>query len=273
MSYEFKPFEELEFSDDWMFGKVMRNPEICKEILELLLDVKIQKIEYPLLQKELNPYYSSKGIRCDVYVKDSNKIFDIEIQNYKQKSFGKRMRYYQSILDCDDLIRGADYDKLKDSYILFICTTPPFEKSNLPRYTFKTFCEENKNIPLDDKSIKVVYNASAFEDEKNENIKAFLKFIHNHTVENNLTDKISNLVYKIKQNEANKTEYTTMNPRERDIFLEGEKQGEISGAEKNKIENAENFLKEGDSPEKVARCIGIPLETVLELQKSLSVNA
>ena len=81
------------------------------------------------------------------------------------------------------------------------------------------FCEEDKNIPLNDKSIKVVYNASAFDEEKNENIKAFLKFIHNHTVENNLTNKISNLVYKIKQNEANKTEYTTMNPRERDIFL------------------------------------------------------
>ena len=142
------------------------------------------------------------------------------------------------------------------------------------------FCEEDKNIPLNDKSIKVVYNASAFDEEKNENIKAFLKFIHNHTVENNLTNKISNLVYKIKQNEANKTEYTTMNPRERDIFLEGEKQGEIrgrsegeiSGAQKKAIDTAKNLLKEGVSAELIAKCVKLPIETILELEKTILEN-
>lgn len=37
-------------------------------------------------------------------------------------------------------------------------------------------------------------------------------------------------------------------------------------------EDAINFLKEGDSPEKISRCIGIPLEKVLELQKQITVN-
>ena len=119
----------------------------------------------------------------------------------------------------------------------------------------------------------MIYNASAFEDEKNEKIKSFLKFIHNHAVEDNLTDKISSLIYKIKQNEANKTEYTAMYPRDRDIFLEGEEQGKIIGAQKKAIETAENLLKEGVSTEIIAKCINLPLETVLELQKSLSVNA
>ena len=39
------------------------------------------------------------------------------------------------------------------------------------------------------------------------------------------------------------------------------------------IEDARNFLKEGDSPEKVARCIGLPLEKVLELQKEITLEA
>ena len=38
------------------------------------------------------------------------------------------------------------------------------------------------------------------------------------------------------------------------------------------IEAAENFLKEGDSPEKVARCIGLPLEQVLQIKENLSVK-
>ena len=41
------------------------------------------------------------------------------------------------------------------------------------------------------------------------------------------------------------------------------------GREEAKIEAAQNFLKEGDSPEKIARCTGLSLEKVLELQKEL----
>lgn len=39
------------------------------------------------------------------------------------------------------------------------------------------------------------------------------------------------------------------------------------------VEAAENLLREGDSPEKIARCTGLPLEKVLELSEKISVNA
>jgi predicted transposase/invertase (TIGR01784 family) len=94
----FKPVEQLEFTDDYMFGYVMRNPEICKELLERLLKIKIERLEYPELQKSISPYYEAKGVRLDVYVKDSDKIFDIEIQNGKKLNLGKRTRYYQSMI-------------------------------------------------------------------------------------------------------------------------------------------------------------------------------
>ena len=38
-----KPIEELTFTDDYMFGHVLRNPDICKELLERLLHIKIEK--------------------------------------------------------------------------------------------------------------------------------------------------------------------------------------------------------------------------------------
>ena len=57
-------------SDDYMFGYVMRNPEISKELLERLLKIKIERLEYPELQKSISPYYEAKGVRLDVYVKD-----------------------------------------------------------------------------------------------------------------------------------------------------------------------------------------------------------
>ncbi len=36
-----KPIEDLTFTDDFMFGRVMQNPEICKGFLERLLEIKI----------------------------------------------------------------------------------------------------------------------------------------------------------------------------------------------------------------------------------------
>ena len=48
-TYSFKPFEELEFSDDFMFKKIMHNPEICAGVIERLLKIKVARIEYPEL--------------------------------------------------------------------------------------------------------------------------------------------------------------------------------------------------------------------------------
>ena len=63
----FKPIEELTFTDDFMFGCIMKNEHICRGVLERLLRMQIGKIEYPTLQKSISPFYESKGIRLDVY--------------------------------------------------------------------------------------------------------------------------------------------------------------------------------------------------------------
>ena len=77
----FKPVDELTFTDDYLFGTIMRDPEICAGVIERLLKIKVGHIEYPEIQKTLKPAYESKGVRFDVYVKDSDRVFDVEIQN------------------------------------------------------------------------------------------------------------------------------------------------------------------------------------------------
>ena len=46
--------------------------------------------------------------------------------------------------------------------------------------------------------------------------------------------------------------------------------GEQHGAKQTAIANAKNFLLEGDSPEKIARCCSLPLEQVLALKEELA---
>ena len=51
-------WEELSISNDFLFGKVMQNPELCKELLQRILpDLNIERIEYPEYQG-----LSNKGI-------------------------------------------------------------------------------------------------------------------------------------------------------------------------------------------------------------------
>lgn len=65
-------WEELSISNDFMFGKIMQNQELCKELLQRILpDLKIDHIEYPELQKSIKPDVDARSVRLDVYVQDN----------------------------------------------------------------------------------------------------------------------------------------------------------------------------------------------------------
>ncbi|MEH2957408.1 Rpn family recombination-promoting nuclease/putative transposase [Candidatus Merdisoma sp. JLR.KK006] len=96
-----KNWEELGISNDFLFGKVMQNPELCKELLQRILpDLNIERIEYPELQKNINVDMDAHSVRLDVYVKDDKEtVYDIEMQVSDTKELPKRSRYYQGMID------------------------------------------------------------------------------------------------------------------------------------------------------------------------------
>ena len=62
-----KKYEELSFTDDFMFGKIMyHRMDLCKELLELILDRKIRRITYPEPQKPVAITADAKGVRFDM---------------------------------------------------------------------------------------------------------------------------------------------------------------------------------------------------------------
>ena len=46
MSQFSKKWEDLTIADNFIFCKVMENESLCKELLEILLGIKIEKINY-----------------------------------------------------------------------------------------------------------------------------------------------------------------------------------------------------------------------------------
>ncbi len=240
-SYYFKPVEELTFADNGMFQAVLRDKEICKEFVERLLHIKIKKVEYPELEKSIAPFYTSKGVRLDVYLKDEEKVIDVEIQSYPQEALGKRTRYYQSMIDMDSLMKGQDYTELKDSYILFICQYAPFKKDEdklgLPRYTFRTRCDESDQAHLNDNCLKVIYNSSAYKEEKDPLVRGILQFINtNDPGQDSFANRLSTLVETLKERETFRQEYNAMNLHDRDLIRNAKKEGIQEGISKGKSE-------------------------------------
>ena len=285
-----KKFEDLTFTDHYMFEKVLKNPEICKELLERLLKIQIERLEYPEVEKTISPYYETKGVRLDVYVKDNNKVFDIELQNSTDLNLGLRTRYYQSMLDTDNLLKGQHYTELPDSYIVFICKNDPFEKE-LPIYTFQTVCIENPNLTIKDNAIKKIFNAKAYNKEEDVAIKSFLQYINNNKTVDDFTQRLDSFVEKIKQEEVNRKEYQSMNIHDQDTFLRGKnegfeagmqqgmqqgiqqgmrqgmQQGIQQGMQQKAIETARNMLKDNIDLETVIKYTELSRSVVLDLLK------
>lgn len=71
-AYTFKPFNELDLADNFMFLKVMTDPDILKEFLQIVLHIKIKNITFSEYEKSIFADHSAKSIRMDIYADDDS---------------------------------------------------------------------------------------------------------------------------------------------------------------------------------------------------------
>ena len=227
-----KTVDELTIADDFMFGAVMRDPKLCKRLLELILDVHIRRIEYPELQKALNERYGSKSIRLDVYVEDENgTVYDVEIQTTSKKNLPKRTRYYQGIIDLHILEQGETYDKLRKSFVIFICTYDPFKQGRWV-YTFENRCREDTDLALDDGAVKILLNTKGKVGEISDALKALLRYMDGFAPEDSYTKELDSAVAEVRADDKWRRELMLLIERDRDNRRLGDYQRSIAQVRK-----------------------------------------
>ena len=216
-------WEKIGLSNNFIFNCVMSdNPDLCKKLLEILLDCKIDHIEKPVYENQFQTSIGSKGIRFDVYVKDDNNVYDIEIQTTKDRNLPKRSRYYQSVMDVSNLSPGDSYKELKKSYILFLCVFDPFGH-NLPVYTFENICKEDSQIFLNDQAIKIFYNAKEYDKMKSKELKTFFEYLVKNDIKSDFTEHLDSKVQIAKMNKDYWRTYMTW---EQELKIQAEILGE-----------------------------------------------
>ena len=225
-------WETLGISNDFLFGKVMQNPELCKELLQRILpDLRIDHIEYPELQKEINCDIDACSVRLDVYVKDDKEaVYDIEIQVSDTKEIPKRSRYYQSMIDLQLIDRGQHYKKLNKSYIIFICLFDLYGKGRHV-YTFENICREDTGISMGDEAIKIFLNAKGVLKDVSRELQAFLDYIAGQKTTDSYVEKLEIALKEAKKNRRWRHEYMTLLMRDQENMEKGREEGREEGRE------------------------------------------
>ncbi len=172
------------FSNKYMFSSVMRNPDICKAVLERILNREINRVEYPDYEKTIDPKnIFTKGIRIDIYCKGDDTVYSVEMQNVLDEYLPKRSRYYQSLMDSDQLEKGDFYGNLKTSFIILICR---FDYYNEGRhiYTFENRCIQDVDIKKGDEVQTIILNTKGTMNDISKPLKAFLDYIETGAIDN-----------------------------------------------------------------------------------------
>jgi len=259
-------WERATIANNFIFYKVMRNnPDICKELLEILLEFKIERIE--MSQEEVVDIdFASKGIRMDVYVKDADglKAYNIEMQTTDTEELPERSRYYQGIMDVDLLKSGQQYKELKTTYIIFICLDDIFKKG-LAKYTFENLCLEDKKTKLGDRTQKVFYICKNYDKLLDARQKAFLRMVTQNSSSDDFTQRVGGLVENAKRNTQWRQQFMEWDREMAYMRAKGREEGRKEGAQEKAVEDAVMLIKKYKaSLEAAAQDAGAPLDKVLE---------
>lgn len=234
-------FQKLQFRDDFLFCKILfENPDIAKDLLEMILNIKIKKV-IPQKQKAIEITAEARGVRLDVYLDDEQgTVYDLEMQTTKKTDLPKRTRYYQGMIDLNLINRGAKFSELKKSYVIFICVDDPFDEGR-HIYSFENICRENPDRKLGDEAYKILLNASGTQNDVSDNLLDFFTLILTGKGGTDFTKRIENEVEKAKLHEEWRMEYMSLFLHDEEIREEGIAEG--------KITMIQSLIKKGQSKE------------------------
>ena len=289
--YHMPKWQDATITENFLFEKVMHNKRICKRLIEKILDITIQSIEFPEAEKSITIRRDSKSVRLDVYVTDdTGRVYDIEMQctNPFDDELVKRTRYYQGMIDMDLIDKGMNYTELNSTYIIFICTFDLFGLG-YPMYTFRNVCLEDNTLELNDGTTKLFLNSTSVipydspdtfpYSNLDDDIFYFLQYINGHAPQGKFVNEIDTEVGKVKESKEMEKSYMTYameierHRREaKNIGIaigreEGLKQGQAAGSQLRAQKIALSMLREQIPLNVIVKCTSLSEQEIHDLSK------
>ena len=284
---KFKRWEDLDITDDFIFSRVMRNKKLCRTLLEMILKVKVGKIKFLTSHHAIQIEPNAKGIIMDVYLKDENRVINVEMQATNKGDLARRARYYQAAADIDTTPKGSEYKDLKQNYVIFICTFDPFHCGKAI-YSFQNYCITYEvPIPLVDGTEKIFLNTTATDlSNLDLELRLFYDYIKEKTAQTAFTKELDSSISRLKEEKEERNMYLTYTSRmmecRRDGYEEGLHTGRAEGisiglatgreegisiglergAYQKSLETAQLMIGLGIPLEQIQLCTNLPLDVV-----------
>lgn len=154
-----KKLKDLNLLDRFLFAEATEDPEIMRDILEIILGKEIFLKHLPQTEKEQRTTPFNRFVKLDVWAWDSeDTIYDTEVQKENTNNLPKRSRYYQAMIDSRLLPPGeVDFNRLNSVYIILITPFDLFGAGKY-RYTFHGACDEVPGLKLQGGAVRIFLN-------------------------------------------------------------------------------------------------------------------
>ena len=247
-----KKYEELTFTDDFMFGNVVKNKEFSRRLLSCLLQQPIGELKDLHHEHSMKCYADGKSIRLDLYTRANDIIYDAEMQNLNNKPHNslaveKRSRFYHSMIDTDFFNNGGRYRDLPESNVIFICTFDPFGM-NHPIYLFSMTEEGHPEHKLNEGTMTYFFNTTYKGDDIPPELFNLYRYIQTEEHNDEFTDMLDGLVKKARFNEEMRSDYMKELTLAMDLRDEGREEGIEIGREEERA-NTEKANRRADAAE------------------------
>lgn len=258
-------FDKIGITDDVMFCTVLSNSEDCREFLQRILGIEIEKIVVVGTQVSMKSNFHAKGVRLDVYAKDKKgNAYDIEMQTTKMRELPLRSRYYHSEMDSYQIAEGEKYGNLKHSIVIFVCNFDLFAK-NRSVYTFESICREDTEIHLQDKRKTIFININGSREGVPKELAHLLDYLKTKTPTDGFTERLEQRVLEIRRDTEWRDDYMTLEMKMDEKYEQGREQGLKEGITKGIEQGIEQGIELG-----IGQGLRVQIQKKLNKGKSIS---
>ena len=231
----------------------MRNVFKKRECLEYVLQVIMEKQDLYVIDQVIQKDYKNlqgRSAVMDCVARDSTgKQFDVEIQQDNEGASPKRARYHSGLMDMNTLNPGQDFEKLPESYVIFI-TRDDILGYGLPIYHIDRQIKELNEAFQDEAHI--IYVNSRKQDDTE--LGRLMHDLHCKKADEMHSPILAKRMYELK--ETQKGVELMCHVMEK-IYSEGMESGEKRGELKAKKETALSMAEEGMNIQKIARLVKV----------------
>ena len=240
--------------DDTFMRNVLKKKECTEHVLQVILNRKDLRVIDQVIQMDYKNLQGRSLIMDCVASDQTGRRFDVEIQQENAGASPRRARYHAGLLDMNTLEPGDEFEKIPESYVIFI-TREDALKYGCPIYHVERTVKE-AGTEFGDGSHIIYVDSSRHDDTE------LGQLMHDFTCKEASKIKSKILADRVRELKETQEGVEQMNQKLEELYYDGVEQGIQEGEERTARKISIELAKEGMSAEQIAKIVNADLEKV-----------